>query len=346
MSYLNVTALKISYMDKSGAEISVRIRMALDGKNKFHWKKGSKPFLYGLNRLDQNQKEVVLVEGESDCHTLWYHGINAVGLPGASSWKENRDAKHFDNFDAIYVVLEADQGGTSVLKWLKNSSIKDKVQIVTLEGYKDVSALHIADPTQFLKLWRKALRKAVPWHTYEKRNNDKLKKELWRHCKELAQSTDIMAEFITDIRRAGLTGEEKNAKIIFLALVSRLLEKIVSLAVKGPSSGGKSFSTEKVLSFFPDSAFYALTATVEYLNKKKPHGVSFKDVGDHLGLDKSSAQRRCQVALKAGYLKNLEERYGKPAQLQIGEPMPEKSGVLPSPQKIKAFYESGCTVAS
>jgi hypothetical protein len=36
------------------------------------------------------------------------------------------------------------------------------------------------------------------------------------------------------------------------------------VAVKGPSSGGKSYLTEQVLSFFPESAYYALTAMSEH----------------------------------------------------------------------------------
>ena len=35
---------------------------------------------------------VVLVEGESDCHTLWLHDFPALGLPGAGNWNEGRDA--------------------------------------------------------------------------------------------------------------------------------------------------------------------------------------------------------------------------------------------------------------
>jgi hypothetical protein len=37
----------------------------------------------------------------------------------------------------------------------------------------------------------------------------------------------------------------------------------VSVALKGPSSGGKSYVVERVLSFFPESAYYALTAMSE-----------------------------------------------------------------------------------
>ena len=38
---------------------------------------------------------VVLVEGESDAQTLWLHGYPALGLPGASTWSEKRDAAFF-----------------------------------------------------------------------------------------------------------------------------------------------------------------------------------------------------------------------------------------------------------
>ncbi|GAH15238.1 unnamed protein product, partial [marine sediment metagenome] len=45
--------------------------------------------LYGLDRLESFKKDgwVLLVEGESDCWTAWYHGIPALGLPGKTHWK-------------------------------------------------------------------------------------------------------------------------------------------------------------------------------------------------------------------------------------------------------------------
>ena len=46
-------------------------------------------------------------------------------------------------------------------------------------------------------------------------------------------------------------------------MTSRLLERPVSIALKGPSSGGKSHVVERVLSFVPESAYYALTAMSE-----------------------------------------------------------------------------------
>ena len=53
------------------------------------------------------------------------------------------------------------------------------------------------------------------------------------------------------------------AKLLYLAVTSRFLEQPVSVAVKGPLSGGKSYLTERVLGFFPESGYYSLTAMSE-----------------------------------------------------------------------------------
>ena len=78
--------------------------------------------------------------------------------------------------------------------------------------------------------------------------------------KEIASKDRILNEFFKVLGSCGVVGEEKVAKLCYLALTSRVLEQPVSLVVKGPSSGGKSFVIAQVLWFFPDSAYYALTA--------------------------------------------------------------------------------------
>ena len=75
-------------------EKAVRFRCALNkgarGDDRFRWRSGSRTLPYGLWRLEGAKEAgyVVLVEGESDCHTLWHHGVEAVGIPGASNFKE------------------------------------------------------------------------------------------------------------------------------------------------------------------------------------------------------------------------------------------------------------------
>lgn len=115
----------------------MRFRHALDGREKFRWRKGSKAQLYGLNRLAAARElgEIVIVEGESDCHTLWHTGLPAIGLPGAGNWNEQGDAALFDKLDTIYVIIEPDKGGDTVRKWLGESKIRERVKLVRLNGH-------------------------------------------------------------------------------------------------------------------------------------------------------------------------------------------------------------------
>ena len=139
MAYMKQTALRMPYFDVDGGVPAIRVpyfspegkldaarlRIALNAKDRFRWRSRDKPRLYGLWRLD-TKAAVVLVEGESDCHTLWHHDINAVGLPGATNWREDRDAPHLADSERINVVIEPDQGGKAVLDWIKASSIRDR----------------------------------------------------------------------------------------------------------------------------------------------------------------------------------------------------------------------------
>ena len=79
----------------------------------------------------------------------------------------------------------------------------------------------------------------------------------------IAGEPDLLGAFADTVAASGLAGERRAAQILFLAITSRLLSRIISVAVKGPSAGGKSFLVETVLRYFPASAYYALTAMSE-----------------------------------------------------------------------------------
>ena len=230
----------------------MRFRIALSG-DRFRWKSGTKPCLYGLNRLPEAQKagQVVLVEGESDCHTLWFHGIPALGIPGAANWREERDARHLDGIETIYVVVEPDRGGDAVRQWLSRSTIRHRAKLVSLPA-KDPSALHLEGPAEFTRRWQVACLGAVPWTAVEAKANAEERSEAWEKCRRSrASKANILDEFAVELSRVGVVGERRAAKLIYLAVTSRLLDRPVSVAVKGPSSGGKSFVVEFDLKFFP-----------------------------------------------------------------------------------------------
>jgi hypothetical protein len=81
----------------------------------------------------------------------------------------------------------------------------------------------------------------------------------WRQCESIAREPRVLERLTADLGRCGLVGEDRAGQLLFLATTSRLLERPISVVVKGPSSGGKSFTVETVLAFFPERACYVLT---------------------------------------------------------------------------------------
>ncbi len=89
------------------------------------------------------------------------------------------------------------------------------------------------------------------------------RQDAWANCEDLAKGRNILDVFAGDLARTGFAGEERAAKLLYLAVTSRLLDRPVSVVVKGPSSVGKSHLVQQVLKFFPDRAYYALTGMSE-----------------------------------------------------------------------------------
>jgi putative DNA primase/helicase len=140
-NYRGQQRVVIPYYDEDGELVAKRYRLALadDGNTqRFRWRKSDKATLYGLWRLDDARDKgfVLLVEGESDCHTLWHHGYPALGVPGASTWKAEWDVL-FADIPTIYLVVEPDQGGKTLLKRLTQSSLKDKIKTIRVEDLQN-----------------------------------------------------------------------------------------------------------------------------------------------------------------------------------------------------------------
>jgi hypothetical protein len=267
LTYMRRPAVRLTYLDDSGVAEAVRFRIAVDGDNKFRWKAGSKAKgrLYGLHRLHRARElgYVILAEGESDVLTLWWHGRPAVGLPGANMWDESRNAAQLDGL-VVYVVIEPDTGGETMLKWLRASAIRDRVRLVRLEEAKDVSELHLADESRFPERFERALQTATPWADHERVAADLRRSAAWKACSHLARDRRILDRFAETHPQVGLVGEETVTKILYLIFTSRLLRRPISAVVKGPSAGGKNYVVKIVLGYFPDDAYYALTAMSQH----------------------------------------------------------------------------------
>jgi hypothetical protein len=255
-TYDGSCALRIPFFDATGQLLAVRFQIGLDG-DCFRWKGGKKPpSVYGISRLSDARKlaTVVLVGSELHCHVLWSHGVPALGV---LDWVEERDAQHLNGIEKIYVI---DDDGGATRKWLARSTIRHRASLLKL----DPSAVHLKDPASLdPPRWQVACLAATPWGTIEAKLAAVVQFEAWQQCSALAQKVNILDEFATDLTRVGLVGERRAAKLLYLGITSRLLDRPVSTAVKGPSSGGKSFVVESVLRFFPLEAAYTLTAMSE-----------------------------------------------------------------------------------
>jgi hypothetical protein len=263
--YLGEPAVSMPYADESGEEVLLtRSRVSLTGTPKVKTRKNDKHRLYGLWKLEEARAAgyVWAVEGESDTQTLWYYREPAVGIPGANGWKAEWVAD-LAGIDRIYFVVEDEAGEACWEKLAATPELRERLYRVELEDVKDVSELHKQDPEGFKERLRKARKEARAWLDIAETEQQEKAREAWTACQELAQSPDILPELVADLERSRLVGESENAKLLYLAMTSRLLEKIVSVAIKGPSSGGKSYLVKLVSSFFPESAFCRFTAMSE-----------------------------------------------------------------------------------
>ena len=136
VSYLGRPAVKIPYRSRDGEETAVRFRTSVSGGDRFRWRRGGRPTLYGLDRFNPLANEVVLAEGESDVHTLWRGGFAALGIPGATNWKEERDAAAFDGIRRSTSLESRTAAGRRSSRVISPLSIRERAYVVHLNGFK------------------------------------------------------------------------------------------------------------------------------------------------------------------------------------------------------------------
>lgn len=135
-------AVVIVYQTEEGDTAVIRYRIKLKGKNNFRSRSGERQTLYGLQTLKdiREKKWVILVEGESDSWTCWYHNIPCLGVPGKTNWKKEW-TDYLKDLDAVFIWEEPDarEFSLKILTDLPQARI-----IIAPEGLKDISEAHIA----------------------------------------------------------------------------------------------------------------------------------------------------------------------------------------------------------
>jgi hypothetical protein len=87
--------------------------------------------------------------------------------------------------------------------------------------------------------------------------------ELFAVCREIAEDPKVLDRAVEAMHRAGLIDEDVNAKAVYTAATSRLLEEPVSLVILGESSSGKNHVLKKALDLIPEDNVLAYSSITE-----------------------------------------------------------------------------------
>jgi len=149
--------LAIPYLTRDGELSAVQYRYALTGDNRFKWRKDDIPILYGLWRLNDwiTEHTLYLTEGTTDTWTMWHAGLPALGIPSASTWREEW-WRELDGFPQLVLIPDTDKAGADLAEKLANTcpeQYRERVYVLQLpDGVKDVNELwqrENAEPERF-----------------------------------------------------------------------------------------------------------------------------------------------------------------------------------------------------
>lgn len=141
--------IAIPYLKREGELHAVQYRLTeekVEGVDRFKWRKGDTPILYGLWRLCEwtGSDTLYLCEGTSDTWTLWHADLPALGIPSASTWREEW-WREVEGFERIVLIPDADDAGAGLVQKLAETcpdSLRERVQVLQLpDGVKDANEL-------------------------------------------------------------------------------------------------------------------------------------------------------------------------------------------------------------
>jgi hypothetical protein len=220
-----------------------------------------------------------IVEGEPDAVAARSLGLTAVAVPGANGWKREWASRFGGR--RVVLVPDTDDPGRALMdrvaSELSAHTTTTLLDLGALAGARNGGGYDLGDalidaahdgPSSIRWLRCKLIKASATESsgrapTGSPSSNGRATAQHRVDPPDLAREPDLLARVVAELRDGGLVGEARAVALVYLAVTSRLLERPVSLALKAPSSAGKSYIVEQALSLFPPEAFYALTAMSE-----------------------------------------------------------------------------------
>ena len=144
--------LAIPYITRSGV-VCFRYRCIRghrcdeEGCAKYLGGLGVVPRIYNVGHLVTAGNSICVTEGELDALTLVQLGYDAVGIPGAQTWKPHW-VRLFEDFGRIIVMVDGDSGGSKFAKaW--ESRFPQTVELVQMDEGDDVNSVYLLEGSEY-----------------------------------------------------------------------------------------------------------------------------------------------------------------------------------------------------
>lgn len=136
-----VGKISIPYLTRSGV-VALRFRRGPVGEGPKYWQPpGSNITIFNVNELVKHQRWIAICEGEIDCITATQAGIPAVGIPGASAWKDHYGTL-FEGYERVIILADNDDKGAGEQFAAKVAEEVPEPAIITMPDGHDVNSFY------------------------------------------------------------------------------------------------------------------------------------------------------------------------------------------------------------
>ena len=273
------------------------------------WRRSDHVMPYGLSRLDKARAAgaIILVEGESDAWICWFVGMPALGLPGASTWKEEF-RRYLQDISTVYVWRELDRGGDSLMAAV-TADLPDVRIIEPPAGLKDLNELWHAvgyDKDQFFSRLGAMLSEARPASQLRGEAIGTEARELLESCRSLLEDPRLLDRVRAAITASGYAGDTTAPTLSYLGITSRLLERPLNLAFVAQSGAGKNAAVDASLVLMPDDAYFLEKAgsarALIYSEASFAHIIVIVSEADSIPQDEGAAASAIRSLAEDGYM--------------------------------------------
>lgn len=226
------------------------------------WVAEGRTGIFGTESLKEfDTEDCVIVTGNiADAIAFHVQGRPALAIPGWEGWNETHASQLLAG-KVIRIFARTEGELPQIRQVFEHSAMIERSAIAAPQWtpeeksrMRDVAAACIREPVVY------ALEKAQPATAKFAELKKRQQAEHAVKCSGLLEAGDILGRLKRDLEQLGFAGYLKEAFLVFLAMTSRVLDRPISVFLKGSSSTGKSYTVDTVKRFFPPEAYFSCSS--------------------------------------------------------------------------------------